>query len=146
MGTRRTQSVRASDGVARLGREEFVVLVQEVAEPTQVAAVARKVLSALVQPMSIQGQECRVTASIGICTYPSEGHDEQSLMKNADIAMYRAKEDGKNNYKFYSEEINIHTFERLALETALRRGLERNEFFRHCRAMLDLNTERRTGV
>jgi len=56
-----------------------------------------------------------VTASIGICTYPSEGHDEQSLMKNADIAMYRAKEDGKNNYKFYSEEINIHTFERLAL-------------------------------
>ena len=146
MGTRLTQTVRSSDVVARLGGDEFVVLVQEVAEPKQVAAVARKVLSALVQPMSIQGQECRVTASIGICTYPSEGHDEQSLMKNADIAMYRAKEDGKNNYKFYSEEINIHTFERLALETALRRGLERSEFFLHYQAKLDLNTERITGV
>src|SRR5438445_517329 len=99
MGTRLTQTVRASDVVARLGGDEFVVLVQEVAEPKQVAAVARKILSALVEPMPIQGQECRVTASIGICTYPSEGHDEQSLMKNADIAMYRAKEDGKNNYK-----------------------------------------------
>jgi len=146
MGARLTQTVRASDVVARLGGDEFVVLVQEVAEPKQVAAVARKVLSALVQPISIQGQECRVTASIGICTYPSEGHDEQSLMKNADIAMYRAKEDGKNTYKFYSEEINIHTFERLALETALRRGLERNEFFLHYQAKLDLHTQRITGV
>src|SRR6266705_2147480 len=118
MGKRLTQTVRSSDVVARLGGDEFVVLVQEVTEAKQVAAVARKVLSALVKPMLIHGQECRVTASIGICTYPSEGHDEQSLMKNADIAMYRAKEDGKNNYKFYSEEINIHTFERLALETA----------------------------
>jgi diguanylate cyclase (GGDEF)-like protein/PAS domain S-box-containing protein len=146
MGTRLTHTVRASDVVARLGGDEFVVLVQEVAEPKQVAAVARKILSALVEPMSIQGQECRVTASIGICTYPSEGHNEQSLMKNADIAMYRAKEDGKNNYKFYSEEINIHTFERMALETSLRRGLERNEFFLHYQAKLDLHTRRITGV
>jgi diguanylate cyclase (GGDEF)-like protein/PAS domain S-box-containing protein len=146
MGSRLTRTVRASDVVARLGGDEFVVLVQEVAEPKQVAAVARKILSALEQPMSIQGQECRVTASIGICTYPSEGHNEQSLMKNADIAMYRAKEDGKNNYKFYSEEINIHTFERMALETSLRRGLERNEFFLHYQAKLDLHTKRITGV
>jgi EAL domain-containing protein (putative c-di-GMP-specific phosphodiesterase class I) len=67
-------------------------------------------------------------------------------MKNADIAMYRAKEDGKNNYKFYSEEINIHTFERMALETSLRRGLERNEFFLHYQAKLDLHTKGITGV
>jgi EAL domain-containing protein (putative c-di-GMP-specific phosphodiesterase class I) len=108
--------------------------------------VARKVLSALVQPVTIQGQECRVTASIGICMFPSEAQDEVSLMKNADIAMYRAKEDGKNNYKFYSEEMNVHTFERLALETSLRRGLERNEFLLHYQAKLDLNTGRITGV
>ncbi len=146
MGTRLTQTVRASDVVARLGGDEFVVLVQEVAEPKQVAAVARKILSALVEPMSIQGQECRLTASIGICMYPSEAQNEQALMKNADIAMYRAKEDGKNNYKFYSEEINIHTFERMALETSLRRGLERNEFFLHYQAKLDLHTKRITGV
>jgi diguanylate cyclase (GGDEF)-like protein/PAS domain S-box-containing protein len=146
MGTRLSHTVRSSDVVARLGGDEFVVLVQEVAEPKQIAAVARKILSALVEPMSIQGQECRVTASIGICMYPSEAQNEQALMKNADIAMYRAKEDGKNNYKFYSEETNIHTFERMALETSLRRGLERNEFFLHYQAKLDLHTKGITGV
>jgi diguanylate cyclase (GGDEF)-like protein/PAS domain S-box-containing protein len=146
MGSRLTQTVRSSDVVARLGGDEFVVLVQEVSEAKQVEAVARKILSALVQPMVMQGQECRVTASIGICMYPSEAQDEQGLMKNADIAMYRAKEDGKNNYKFYSEEINIHSFERLALETSLRRGLERNEFLLHYQAKLDLHTGRITGV
>ncbi len=146
MGARLSHTVRSSDVVARLGGDEFVVLVQEVAEPKQVAAVARKILSALVEPTVIQGQECRVTASIGVCMYPSEAQNEQALMKNADIAMYRAKEDGKNNYKFYSEEINIHTFERMALETSLRRGLERNEFFLHYQAKLDLNTKKITGV
>ena len=146
MGARLTQTVRASDVVARLGGDEFVVLVQEVSEAKQVAVVARKVLSTLVKPMVIQRQECRVTASIGICMFPAEAQDEQALMKNADIAMYRAKEDGKNNYKFYSEEMNIHSFERLALETSLRRGLERNEFLLHYQAKLDLHTGRITGV
>jgi len=122
MGARLTQTVRASDVVARLGGDEFVVLVQEVSEAKQVEAVARKVLFTLVKPMVVQGQECRVTASIGICMFPAEAQDEHALMKNADIAMYRAKEDGKNTYKFYSEEMNIHSFERLALETSLRRA------------------------
>jgi diguanylate cyclase (GGDEF)-like protein/PAS domain S-box-containing protein len=146
MGKRLTHTVRASDVVARLGGDEFVVLVQEVSEPKQIAPVARKILAALVQPMMMQGQECRVTASIGICMYPTDAQDEQALMKNADIAMYRAKEDGKNNYKFYSQEINLHSFERLALETSLRRGLERNEFLLHYQAKLDLNTRVVTGV
>jgi EAL domain-containing protein (putative c-di-GMP-specific phosphodiesterase class I) len=91
-------------------------------------------------------QEVRTTASIGICMYPADAGDEQALMKNADIAMYRAKEDGKNNYKFYSEEMNIHSFEKLALETSLRRGLERNEFLLHYQAKLDLHTGIITGV
>jgi diguanylate cyclase (GGDEF)-like protein/PAS domain S-box-containing protein len=146
MGARLTRTVRSSDVVARLGGDEFVVLVQEVGEAKQVEAVARKILSALVQPMVMQGQECRVTASIGICMYPAEGQDEQALMKNADIAMYRAKEDGKNNYKFYSEDINVHSLERMALETSLRRGLERNEFFLHYQAKVDLKTRQITGV
>ncbi len=146
MGARLTQTVRASDVVARLGGDEFVVLVQEVSEAKQVEAVARKVLFTLVKPMVIQGQECRVTASIGICMFPAEAQDEHALMKNADIAMYRAKEDGKNTYKFYSEEMNIHSFERLALETSLRRGLERNEFVLHYQAKLDLHTGKINGV
>ncbi len=146
MGTRLTQTVRSSDVVARLGGDEFVVLVQEVSEAKQVDAVSRKILSALMRPMLMQGQECRVTASIGICMYPTDAQDEQSLMKNADIAMYRAKEEGKNTFKFYSEEINAHSFERMALETSLRRGLERNEFFLHYQAKLDLHTGQITGV
>ena len=146
MGARLTQTVRTSDVVARLGGDEFVVLVQEVSEAKQVETVARKVLFTLVKPMVIQGQECRVTASIGICMFPAEAQDEHALMKNADIAMYRAKEDGKNNYKFYSEEMNIHSFERLALETSLRRGLERSEFVLHYQAKLDLHTGKINGV
>ena len=146
MGKRLVQAMRTSDIVARLGGDEFVVLVQEVAEAKHVSAVARKLLSALGHPLSIHGQECRVTASIGICMYPSEAQDELALMKNADIAMYRAKEDGKNTYKFYTEEMNVHSFERLALETSLRRGLERSEFLLHYQAKLDLRTKAITGV
>ena len=146
MGTRLTDAVRSGDVVARLGGDEFVVLVQEVSERKQVEAVARKILSALIKPMFMQGQECRVTASIGICMYPADAQDEQSLMKNADIAMYRAKEEGKNTYKFYSGEINVHSFERMALENSLRRGLERSEFLLHYQAKLDLHTGKITGV
>ena len=146
MGARLTQTVRTSDVVARLGGDEFVVLVQEVSEAKQVETVARKVLFTLVKPMVIQGQECRVTASIGICMFPAEAQDEHALMKNADIAMYRAKDEGKNTYQFYSEEMNLHSFGRMALETSLRRGLERNEFFLHYQAKLDLRQGRITGV
>jgi diguanylate cyclase (GGDEF)-like protein/PAS domain S-box-containing protein len=146
MGRRLTQTVRTSDLVARLGGDEFVVLVNAVNEPKQVEAVARKILSALIKPMFIREQECRVTASIGICMFPADATDEQSLMKNADIAMYRAKEMGKNTYQFHSKEMNVHSFERMALETSLRRGLERNEFFLNYQAKLDLMTGQITGV
>ena len=146
MSQRLSATVRSSDFVARLGGDEFVVMVQEVNEAKQVEAVARKILAAFSRPLLIQGQEYRVTASIGICLYPGDAQDEQALMKNADIAMYRAKEEGKNTYKFYCAETNVHSFERLALETALRRGLERNEFFLHYQAKLDLATGEITGV
>jgi predicted signal transduction protein with EAL and GGDEF domain len=132
--------------VARLGGDEFVVLVQEVSETRDVEIVARKVLAALMRPVLIEGQEYRVTASVGIAMYPSDGEDEQSLMKNADIAMYSAKEEGKNTFKFYSAEANVHSFERLALESGLRRGLEHNEFQLHYQAKVDLRSGRITGM
>jgi len=146
MTQRLSATVRSSDFVARLGGDEFVVMVQEVSEVKQVEVVSRKILAAFARPLAIQGQEYRVTASIGICMYPGDAQDEQALMKNADIAMYRAKEEGKNTYKFYSAEANIHSFERLALETALRRGLERSEFFLHYQAKLDLASGEISGV
>ncbi|MBI3896968.1 MAG: EAL domain-containing protein [Gammaproteobacteria bacterium] len=146
MGTRLEHTLRASDVVARLGGDEFVVLIQEVTDDKHVATVARKILSALIKPIVLLGQECRVTASIGVCLFPQDAQDEQTLMKKADIAMYRAKEEGKNNYKFYSEQLNVHTLERLALETSLRRAIERDEFFLHYQAKLNLKSGEITGV
>ena len=143
---RLTASVRASDVVARLGGDEFVVLVQEARDTNDAATVANKILAAMIEPIVIMGQECRVTASIGICMYPSQARDERSLMKNADIAMYLAKEQGKNNFQFYSPDIKSQSFERLALETSLRSALEHCEFVLHYQSKLDLKTGTISGV
>jgi len=96
--------------------------------------------------MSLQGEECRVTASIGISIYPRDAEDEQSLIKNADIAMYFAKEEGKNNYQFYSKDIQSLSNERLSLETNLRRALERKEFSLQYQAKVDFKIGEITGV
>ncbi|HEX5855404.1 MAG TPA: sensor domain-containing diguanylate cyclase, partial [Thermoanaerobaculia bacterium] len=112
--------LRESDAVARLGGDEFVILLPELHEEKDVTAVARKILSAIARPFVLLGHEFRVTTSIGIGTYPGDGLDEQTLMKNADIAMYRAKEEGKNQFHFYSESLNVQSLERLALESSLR--------------------------
>ena len=146
MSRRVKDNLRSSDMVARLGGDEFVVLVQEVAEPEQIAIIVRKLLSAIIKPVVILEQECRVTASIGISLYPTDAQDEQSLMKNADLAMYLAKEEGKNNFQFYSKKIKTQSLERLTLETSLRRAIEREEFFLHYQAKLDLRTGAITGV
>lgn len=137
---------RASDVVARLGGDEFVMLIQEVADSDQVATVARKVLAAAIKPVAIMGQECRVTASIGICMYPADAKDEPTLMQYADVAMYLAKDEGKNNFQCYSKDIRRQSPERLTLEADLRRALERDELFLHYQAKLDLKSETITGV
>jgi diguanylate cyclase (GGDEF)-like protein len=146
IGARFEACLRASDVVSRLGGDEFVVLLQETGDTEQVALVARKLLSAAMKPVNIVGQECRVTASIGICMYSPDAGDEQALMKNADIAMYIAKEGGKNNFQFFSEDIRTHSLERLTLESSLRHALEHDEFSLHYQAKLDLNTKDITGV
>jgi EAL domain-containing protein (putative c-di-GMP-specific phosphodiesterase class I) len=94
----------------------------------------------------ILGQECRVTASIGICMHPEEGQDDQAVMKNADMAMYLAKEEGKNNFQFFSSRMRAHSIERLALETNLRRALEQSEFSLHYQAKVNFKTGVITGV
>jgi diguanylate cyclase (GGDEF)-like protein len=137
MAKRLAHTVRASDTVARLGGDEFVILMPEIDRDEDIAKVARKILAALIQPMIIHGQECR---------FPADARSDHALMKNADIAMYRAKEEGKNNFQFYSESIKAHSLERLALETSLRRALERGEFMLHYQAKLDLKTRAITGV
>ncbi len=146
IGARLRETMRASDVVARLGGDEFVVLVQEVSEAAQVAAIARNILSVVMRPVVILGQECRVTASVGVCMHPTEGQDDSAVMKHADMAMYCAKEEGKNTYQFYTRSMRAHSIERLALETSLRRALERNELALHYQAKVNFQTGVITGV
>jgi len=111
------ECLRASDVVARLGGDEFVVLLHEVKEPQDAAAAARKILSAAIKPLQVLGHECRVTASVGVCLYPADAADEQTLMKNADFAMYHAKEQGKNNFQFYSKDSDLKALESKSVES-----------------------------
>ncbi len=138
--------LRETDAVCRLGGDEFVVLIEELPRPESVAEVAKKILAAVVQPIPLDAGEYHLTASIGISTYPGDSEDAQGLMKNADIAMYRAKEQGRNNYQFYSTQMNVHTLERLALESDLRHALARDEFRLHYQPKVDIRSGRITGV
>ena len=102
MAGRLRSGLREGDILGRIGGDEFVVLIEEFAEPARVNEIARKIIDSIGQPVSLRGRQCGVTASIGISTYPQDGGDSQALLKNADSAMYRAKERGKNRFEFYS--------------------------------------------
>jgi diguanylate cyclase (GGDEF)-like protein/PAS domain S-box-containing protein len=134
------------DVVGRLGGDEFIILIEEVTEMSSVAIVAQKILNMVMKPMVLMGEECRVTSSIGISVYPKDGEDEQTLMKKADMAMYFAKEEGKNNFQFYSQNIQSQSYERFSIETNLRKALERNELYLDYQAKVDFKTGAITGV
>jgi EAL domain-containing protein (putative c-di-GMP-specific phosphodiesterase class I) len=108
--------------------------------------VASKVLKVTARPFLLLGQELRVTASIGISRFMQDGDDEQTLMKHADVAMYQAKESGRSGFAFYSAERNANSFERLALESSLRRALKRNELLLHYQPKMDFQTGRISGM
>jgi diguanylate cyclase (GGDEF)-like protein len=146
MAKRFKTCLRQSDTVARLGGDEFVVLLEDITDPKQAANVAGKIIATALKPFAVAGGDYHVTASIGISIYPDDGEDDQTLMKHADIAMYLAKDQGKNNYQYYSRQINVHSFERLALESSLRRALEGNQFLLHYQAKVDLNSGCVTGM
>jgi diguanylate cyclase (GGDEF)-like protein len=146
IGRRLRHCLREGNILARFGGDEFAILVQEVQEPTHLAAVAQKILSVISEPLTVHGQEFHVTASVGISTYPKDGRNEQTLMKHADIAMYQAKEAGKNKFRFYSDQFNVAALDRLSLETRLRQALGRDEFALHYQPKVDLETGRIVGV
>jgi diguanylate cyclase (GGDEF)-like protein/PAS domain S-box-containing protein len=127
LATRLRGTLREGDVIARMGGDEFVVLIEEFTEPVQVAEVAKKVLETVGRPFLLQGREFEVTASLGISIFPEDGQDAQTLLKNADIAMYLVKQQGKNSFRFYAPQMNVHLIERLSLEASLRRALERKE-------------------
>ncbi|HEY8119407.1 MAG TPA: EAL domain-containing protein [Methylophilaceae bacterium] len=140
------ECLRISDTVARQGGDEFVVLVEDFADIQYLNAVARKIMHVLAQPFILLNQELYVTASIGVSVYPEDGIDLFSLLKNADVAMYRAKEHGRNTFHFYAAGSNVHSVERLALENSMRRALDRKEFVMYYQAKVDLRTQQIVGA
>ena len=131
VGERVRAEVRAGDTLARLGGDEFTLLLPRIAHPDDAAAVARKLIERLRAPFEAGGQEVFVTASIGIAIAPDDGGDAETLLKHADIAMYRAKEAGNDGFKFFAREMNERARERLALESALRRALPQGRLRLH---------------
>ena len=132
--------------IARFGGDEFVVMMRECTMPADAAQAAQQVLNVIAQPMQLLGNDYHVTASLGISAYPVDGQNAQTLLKNADNAMSRAKEMGKNNFQFYSSEMNQSSFERLVLERLLRRALEQHEFDLYYQPKVNLRTGQVTGM
>ena len=133
-------AVRASDTVSRLGGDEFVVLLPDLEHPDHVAHLAEKMLQVIAEPFDIDGRELSVTPSLGIALYPADGDDPESLLKNADAAMYHAKENGRNNFQFFAPEMNARVSENLALENNLRHAISRQELSLHYQPQFDLDS------
>ena len=138
--------VRKGDTVARLGGDEFTIILEGIARQQDVAIVAQKILNVMGRPFILVGHEIFVTVSIGIALYPPGADNADALIKNADIAMYRAKAQGRNNYQFYVPDMSDQPFARLALESSLHYALERNEFQVYYQPLADLSTAQVTSV
>jgi diguanylate cyclase (GGDEF)-like protein len=138
--------LREGDSLARVGGDEFVVLIENYDNSIALSACAQRLVEQLSIPYLLGKKDCHVTVSIGISTFPADGSDSQSLLKAADVAMYRAKETGRNNYQYYLPSMNVHTLERLELESDLRRALERGEFFLHYQPKVEITSGLITGV
>ncbi|HSF48347.1 MAG TPA: EAL domain-containing protein [Burkholderiales bacterium] len=134
-----------TNSVGRLGGDEFTLFLTEIQEAQDVGRVARRLLASLAKPFVLDGHEIFVTASIGIALFPSDGEDEETLLMNADTAMYHAKGQGRNNFHFYDKSMNAAAAQRLSLENDLRRALHRNEFYLHFQPQIDAATGKILG-
>jgi diguanylate cyclase (GGDEF)-like protein/PAS domain S-box-containing protein len=138
--------VRGSDTVSRQGGDEFVVLLSEMDESADAAVSARRLLEAVAKAHLINQHDLHVTTSIGVSVYPDDGLDAETLIKNADTAMYQAKENGRQSYRFFKSSMNERAVERQSIEEGLRRGVERNEFTLHYQPKVNLKTGEITGA
>jgi diguanylate cyclase (GGDEF)-like protein/PAS domain S-box-containing protein len=132
--------------VARIGGDEFTILLAEITHVQDAAKVARRILEALSLPFMLEGHEVFITVSIGIALYPFDGEDVDTLLENADTAMYHAKDQGKNNYQFYTQSMNATAFERFALENSLHTALDRQQFLLYYQPQLDIQTGKIVGM
>ena len=146
LSQRLSKTVRDGDTIARFGGDEFAILLDDIDSDNHISSLAKKLLGTLTTPFKINKQELFITASIGVSIFPNDGEDPDTLLRNADVAMYRAKDLGKNNYQFYSDDLSARNFERLTLENNLRHALERNEFILYYQPQIDARTNKITGV
>jgi len=140
VGQRLSDIVREDDTVARLGGDEFTILLTDTHGNQDAALVAEKILSSFASPFKHEGIEIVVSASIGISAFPADGEDSLTLLKNADSAMYQAKQKGRNNFQFFTAEMNVQAQERLRMESDMRKALELDEFILHYQPQVSLET------
>ena len=145
VGTRLESSLRAMDTVARMGGDEFVLVLSDHKSAQSVSGELQRIVESFSQPFSVDGKDIFITASVGVALYPQDAQDPESLMKYAELAMYRAKESGRNSYQLYTAELQRRVTERVALESKLRRALERGEFSLHYQPQVDLRSNRIFG-
>ena len=143
---RLSRCVRTGDTAGRFGGDEFGAILMDLAKPGDAGLVAQKILDALAQPFNLDGQDAFISASIGITLFPNDGDNPEALVMNADTAMYRAKEQGRNIYQFFTREMNERALQRVQMEAALRRALERKEFLLHYQPKVDLKTGKICGL
>jgi diguanylate cyclase (GGDEF)-like protein/PAS domain S-box-containing protein len=146
MAARLAGSIREDDTVARIGGDEFTIILAELRHPEDAVNVAEKVIKAVQQPLMIAGTSIEISASIGIALFPDDGADAESLLRNADSAMYRAKESGRNTYQLCTDDMKRRAVERLSLETRLRRGISDEQLVLHYQPQFSLSEGRVVGV
>jgi len=146
VGTRLRMSLREEDSVARMGGDEFTVLLTNLGDPADAAKIAHKVLDIVAQPMHIEGHDLFITTSIGIACFPNDGENAEILLKNADHAMYRAKDAGRNSVQLFTAAMNSRALERLSLENSLRVALDRDELLLHYQPQIRISSNEVVGT
>ncbi|MCW8825908.1 MAG: EAL domain-containing protein [Gammaproteobacteria bacterium] len=143
---RLTTFVRESDTVARLGGDEFIIILSEINHPEEASIIAQKIIENLQKPIEVKGKMVNVGASIGIATYPEDGDVCDQLIKNSDLALYKAKDSGRNNYQYFSEELQSAIFDHIAMEDEMLKGIDGEQFTLHYQPKINLATNRVTGM
>ncbi len=146
LADRLVKTVRTEDTVSRISGDEFVIILEDTHNRQDATIVVDKIMRCLYQPFRIAGQDVRVTGSMGLSLYPQDGTEAYQLMRNADAAMYRAKDQGRNTYHFYTSELTDEAAEHIFLENALREALRTEQFFLVYQPQIDLKTDRLTGL